>query len=201
MRNDPINAYFHLASHGEKEAYNSLYKEFVNRANKKIKNTTRANSNFLGFSGDFCDLIDELFFKAINEYGPEKGTFHSFVDFLLSRRLVPEVKKKIYLIQSYTMDIDFDDEDVNSIEYIQDPNHTSLTDDIAVLDFKQMIASPNAHKTREKRLRDKVLLLQYGGYKNKEICEILKITYAQLRRVLEKARGDDDLNNIKLDLK
>lgn len=201
MLKNRIDAFFHMASYGDKEAYSQLYKEFVKRANTIINSTIKTYSQFKGIAHDFCDVIDDLFFKAINEFGPEKGSFSSFVDYLLSRRLLPLVKKEVSDIQTYIADIDFDDEEVKTIDLLPDPNQSKMADEIAVKNFKQTIASPNSHKTQAQRTRDKVLLLQYAGYKNTEICKILNITYAQLRRISDKAKKDEDISNIKLDLK
>lgn len=201
MLKKQIDAYFHLASHGDNEAYKLLYKEFVGRANYVIKQTVKNNSQFRGFSGDFSDLIDELFFEAINGFEPEKKTFSAYVDYLFAHRLVGAVKSEIHCIQNYIADIDFEDESIKSIEMLSDPVQPSVQNEIALMNFEATIASPNRHKTKERRLRDKVLTLQYAGYKTKEICDALGLTYSQLRRILNLIKEDDEIINLKLDLK
>ena len=197
-----IDRYFHMATHGDNEAYKLLYKEFVNRANIVIHNTIKTNSKFTGIPADFCDVIDDLFFQAINEFEQEKKSFSAYVDYLFSHRLVGAVKTEIHRIQSYMTDVDYtDDEEVKSIELLSDPTQPSIQNELVLEDFKQTIASPNKHKPKNKRIRDKVLILQYAGFKNNEICKALKITYPQLRRILMKMEKDEEITNIKLDLK
>ena len=197
-----IDRYFHMATHGDNEAYKMLYKEFVDRANVVIRNAIRINSKFMGIPNDFCDLIDDLFFEAINQFEQEKKSFSSYVDYLLSHRLGGAVKNEVHNLQSYMADIDFDDnEEVKSIELLPDPIQPSIQNEIAILDFKQAIASPNKHKSNERRLRDKVLVLKYAGLNNNEICKKLNLTYSQVRLILQKAEDDEDLSNIKLELK
>jgi len=201
MHKNDINKFFHMATHGDKEAYKLLYKEFVNRANLVVLNTVKNNSNFSGFPGDFCDLIDDLFFKAINEYEPEKRSFSSYVDYLFSHRLANAVRSEIHDIESYIADVDYEDENIKSIELLSDPQQPTLQNEIAMNNFKVLVASPNKHKSKDRRLRDKVLTFKYAGYNNQEICNKLNLSYSQLRRILVKAEDDDDIANIKLDLK
>ena len=201
MQKNDIDTFFHMASHGDKEAYKMLYKEFLKRADYVVANTIKNNSNFQGFPRDFGELIDDLFFEAINTFTNEQKTFSSYVDYLLSRRLVYAVKNEIHMIQSYIADIDYDDEDVKTIELLPDPQQPSLQSEIAINDLKLIIASPNKHRTKDRRQRDKILTMKYAGYSNKEICDALKISYSQLRRILVKAEDDEEIANIKLDLK
>ena len=196
-----LDKYFHMASHGDKEAYQLLYKEFVDKANSVVRTTIQNYSKFQGIPEDFCDVIDDLFFEAINEFEQEKKSFSTYVDYLLSHRLVGAVKSEIHRIQTYIADIDYDDSEVKAVELLPDPDHSSMAGELAIMRFKAEIATPSSHKTKEQRLRDRVLTLLYAGYKNKEICDKLNITYAQLRRVLEKIEDDEEINNIKLDLK
>jgi Fic family protein len=86
-------------------------------------------------------------------------------------------------------------------DVLADPDQQPMHKEIAHNNFKLKISSPNNHKRKDKRIIDKILLLQYAGYKNKEICKHLKMTYAQLRRYLDKMKNDDELINFKIDLK
>lgn len=201
MHTNDIDAFFHMASHGDKEAYKTLYGLFVERANKLVTATIKRNSNFRGFPGDFCGLIDELFLKAINDYETEKGTFSTFVNWLLDRRLRNAVLQEIIEIQAYTKTIDYADIDYDEIETLPDSDSMIITDQIALNDFKLKISTPNVHKTQDERQRDRVLLLNYAGYKMVEISQILNMSYSTVKRILDKAREDEDLYNIKLDLK
>lgn len=201
MHTNDIDAFFHMASHGDKEAYKTLYGLFVERANKLVTATIKRNSNFRGFPGDFCGLIDELFLKAINDYETEKGTFSTFVNWLLDRRLRNAVLQEIIEIQAYTKTIDYADIDYDEIETLPDSDSMIITDQIALNDFKLKISTPNVHKTQDERQRDRVLLLNYAGYKMVEISQILNLSYSTVKRILDKAKEDEDLYNIKLDLK
>ena len=201
MHTNDIDAFFHMASHGDKEAYKTLYGLFVERANKLVTATIKRNSNFRGFPGDFCGLIDELFLKAINDYETEKGTFSTFVNWLLDRRLKNAVLQEIIEIQAYTKTIDYEDINYDEIEALPDSESMIITDQIALKDFKLKISTPNVHKTQDERQRDRVLLLNYAGYKIVEISQILNMAYSTVKRILDKAKEDEDLYNIKLDLK
>ena len=196
-----LDAYFHLASQGDTEAFEILYKEFVIRAKYTIKTTITTSTNYVNYPVDFSELIDEFFFKALNEFEPERGTFTQFCDYILTRRLFSRVKRKIYENQLLYADVSLENEEVDAVELLSDPNETSIISDIALTKFKYQIASPNIHRTSEQRLRDKILLLQYAGYQITDICKILKIPYSSLRREIEKFRTDEELINLKLDLK
>jgi len=201
MHTNDLDAFFHMASHGNKEAYNSLYESFVKQANKVVVSTVKRNTNFKGFPGDFCDLIDDLFFKAINEFEPEKGPFSAFANWLFDRRLKNAVLKEIIDIQNFTKTTDYEDSEYNEIENLPDTKSSSITNQITLNNFELHICSPNAHKNNYTRRRDKVLALQYAGYNMNEISKILNLPYPTVRGILEKAREDDDICNIKLDLK
>ena len=201
MHKNNIDAFFHLASHGNKEAFNLLYEEFVGRANSVIKSVIKRNSNFKGFPEDFCDLIDELFFKAINEYEPERGRFSSFVNWLFDVRLTTAVLKKIIDIKTYVKTLDNDEDELDEIENFPDLCSLPITNQIALNNFELKISSQNNHKNQYEKRRDKILTLVYAGFTKNEICKKLKISYSSLRRFLDKIKDDEDINNIKLDLK
>ena len=63
-----LDAYFRLAAHGNKEAYQKLYAEVRRRADVIVQVTLNQISNLSGNPADFSDYIDTLFFKMINEY-------------------------------------------------------------------------------------------------------------------------------------
>lgn len=196
-----MDSLFHMATHGNKEAFNQLYIQFVNRANRLVKSIIRKDTNFKGFSEDFCDFIDDLFFVAINEHIPQQGSFSSFTNFLLNTRLRHVVLKHIIDVKRYTQEISYDDSEDNEIENIADPDQVPFVDQITLDDFGLYIASPSHHKSVYQRRRDKIIALSYAGYKRTEICKIMKLPYTVVRGILEKARDDKELSNIKLDLK
>ena len=201
MSKKDIDSFFHMASHGNKEAFNCLYEEFVRLANNVVKGTIKKASNFRGFSGDFCDLIDDLFFLAINKHEPERGSFSAFANWLFDKRLKDAVLKEIVELQTYSKTYESDDEEVDEIEDYADPDSLPFTDQIALDDFKLKIASPNMHKSVPDRRRDKILTLFYAGYKRTEISKILKLPYSFVRHTIDDVLNDKDFNNIKLDLK
>ena len=201
MRSSEIDSLFQRAKQGDKDAYWTLYQEFVRRANIIINATIKATPKFTGFPEDFCDMIDELFFKTIKEYNFRYGPFSKYLNKALQWRLVTLIRKYIAETQIYRVDIAYDDIDAESIEQLADPNQSNMPTELAFDNFKAKIASPNRHKTLEQRQKDKILLLQYAGYSYKEICKYLKIPYSSLRRIVEDMRTDKDIMSIKLDLK
>ena len=201
MHSSDIDSLFQRAKEGDKDAYWTLYQEFVRRANIIAIGTIKSIPNYNGISDDFCDLIDELFFKTYKEYKPDKGSFSVFINSTLQRRLVGAIKKEIAEMKMYLVNIDYDNFDINCIEQLADPDQKPMPAELAIQNFKQKISSPNKHKTLNERIRDKVLLLQFAGYSNNDICNYLKISYSTLRRLQRKIRADKEINNIKLDLK
>lgn len=200
MHFSEINAFFHMASQGDTEAFEQLYNLFTRRAKFIIRTTIETSSNFSGIPDDFSDLIDKIFFGAINDYEAERGPFHVYCDYMISKRLSNIVKQKVYDDQTFRADIEYSDDDL-IIDRIADPDSSNLLNDIVVDDFRLSISSPNKYKTRDRRLRDKVLVLQLAGYSSKEICETLKITYSAYRWLMDKLKEDSELINLKLDLK
>ena len=200
MHFSEINAFFHLASQGDQEAYEQLYWLFVRRAKFIIRSTIELSSNFSGNPYDFSDLIDKLFFEAINNYEAERGQFCVYCDYLISKRLANVVKQTLYDDQIYRADMEYSDDD-QFMDRLADPDSNNMLSEIVIDDFKYKIASPNKHKSKERRIRDKVLMLQLAGYSNKEICQKMNMTYSSLRWLVDKARDDEDLINLKLDLK
>ena len=201
MQSQYFDSLFVRAKNGDYDAYWKLYEEFVRRANIVIKSTIKNTSNYVGITEDFCGMIDDLYFKIIKEFVPEKGSFSAFINSVIRKRLIPAVRKEINLKQMYIADINFDDVDINSIEHIADPHQKPISAEIALKEFKLKIASPNTHKTQEERLKDKILLLEFAGFSYIEMTKLLKVPYSSLRRIAEEVRTDKDLKNIKLDIK
>ena len=192
---------FRFANSGDKDAYWELYQKFVDKAYTITIRTIKTTKNYPGIYEDFCGIIDELFFKAIKEYNPEKAPFSAFIDYILNTRLVMAVKKYLSELAIFTTDYIFDNSDIKSIELVGDPNQKTMPVELALRDFKARVASPNNKKSQREKLYDRVLLLQYAGYPNNEISRILNMSYSTLRRLLKEIKTDVSLNNIKLDLK
>ena len=197
-----LDAYFHVASHGDPEAYKILYEEFVRKAKYILKTTLKNSYNYPVIPEDFSDYIDSLFFDIINEYDPERGSFSWYVDYILKVRLDSKVKKAIAenQIDYDIFDLD-EDPELDPMELLSDPDQKSIVEDIAVSNFKLKLASPKEHRTRKEKLQDKVLLLQYAGCKNAEIARQLNLTMNELRGYLKKVKVDEKVINLKLELK
>ena len=197
-----LDAYFHVASHGDPEAYKILYEEFVRKAKYILKTTLKNSYNYPVIPEDFSDYIDSLFFDIINEYDPERGSFSWYVDYVLKVRLDGKVKKAIAenQIDYDIFDLD-EDPELDPMELLSDPDQKSIVEDIAISNFKLKLASPKEHRTRKEKLQDKVLLLQYAGCKNAEIARQLNLTINELRGYLKKVKADEKVINLKLELK
>ena len=94
-----------------------------------------------------------------------------------------------------------EDEDFNVLDNIPDPNQLEVSSDLAINNFKYSISTPKRHLNQTERLQQKILLLQYAGYSNREICEKLKLTKAVLRYQIALIKQQDTMLNLKLDLK
>ena len=195
-----LDAFFHVATHGSQEAYAALYKEFVFRAKVKINQVIDDRLKYAGFTDDFSEFIDELFFDIINQYDESKGSFSYFVDYVFNLRIpskvITEMKKRQKIVQ-----LKSDDDENFDMECLADPDQTSMVKDIAINNFKYKLASPNRNKSPSKRLADKVALLVYAGYSKVEICRYLKITDNDLRQCIKRMKNDQSIEDLKLDLK
>lgn len=202
MHYQSLDAYFHLAAKGDKYAYHQLYEGFVSWCHFSIKSSIQKTSNFIGFSEDFSDIIDILFFKTIRDYDEERGSFTFFASYTIKTRLIPKVLDAVAIIQNKCSDIDQLLNNNHTFEdVLADPNQKPILHEIVTNDFKCKISSPGTRKSKDNKVIDRILLLQYAGFKNSEMCKHLKCTYSQLRRYLEKIKKDDYLINFKIELK
>ena len=197
-----MDAYFHLASHGDEQALSLLYKEFVNKAEASIRLLGSNYSKNRIFPEDFCDYIDFLFFKILSEYDNERGSFSRYIEFVLSTRLRTKVMEAIMEDKPVYMNCDdSDDGTINPIEIIKDPNEVPMLSNIVIDNFKATIASPNKNRTNSERTRNKVLMMQIAGYNNSEICRKLNLTPGELRGIIHRMDEDEEMINLKLELK
>ena len=196
-----LDAYFHMAAQGNKDAYGVLYEEFRNRAFKIIRIAISQMSNLTGNPADFSEIVDEMFFKIINEYDWERGSFSNYVEYALNHRLIFKVQNELieYANQYAIFAEEFEDNTV--IECLADPNQRTIQSEVAVNNFKAYISSKDRSKTLKDRKRDKILLMQYLGYTYSEICKELKLTIGELRGYIKKIQEDEDIINFKLELK
>lgn len=191
-----LDAFFHVASQGSNEAYQLLYNEFLYRARIKINQTTSESLKFTGFSEDFLQFIDELFISILNDYDGTKGSFTYFADYVLNLRIPPKVAAAA-LKRSITYQVKNDEGKDMDIEDFADPNQNTMVYDVAIEDFKHRISSPSRNTSNETRLKNKIAMMRYAGYKKTEICKILKISDGTLRRYLKlmnKSGQSDDFN-------
>ena len=200
MHFSELDAYYHIATQGDSEAFNVLYKEFHNKA-KNLVNLIKNTGNYSGNPGDFDDLIDKTFYRILNEYNPERGTFSAYVEYVLGNRFSINAKSIFITNQATFAPLEEIVEDSTPLESFPDPNQIPMSDDIAINQFKLRISSKGKSRSFSDRIRDRIVILQYAGYKNTEICEILNITYSQLRTHLTYIKNHEDVVNLKLELK
>ena len=196
-----IDAYFHLASKGNKEAYNNLYKLVKKRAYSIINAKINSSAKYTGIPDDFADLADKYFFQMINEYDCDRGSFSNYVDFVLTTRLAPKVEALLIANLNTYASLDEDFGENTAIECIEDPNELPMSTNIAVNKFKQIIASPNFRLSNEERLHQKIMMLQYAGYRDTEIQKYLNLTPGELRGHISRIQRKGEMLNLKLELK
>ena len=196
-----LDAYFYMAAQGDPEAFEYLYEEFSVRAKNMIKIILSLSPNYARNPEDFYYLIDNDFCYVLNTYYPEKGYFSNYVDYFCKTRFAGRIKE--LLVDEVTNLADFDKnlDQMTSIERMPDPNQIPMSSELAISNFKYKIATPRKDKTNLQRITDKIILLQYAGFSNAEICKHLKMTYSQLRTVLSRIHEQRDIINLKLDLK
>lgn len=200
MHHADIDACFHLAAHGNKEAYQKLYNEFRRRAELRINIIVSQMTILSGNPIDFSDLIDSLFFKLINEYNYDRGSFSNFMEYTFSHRLTSKVQSVAFAYQNQIAAIGSNN-DFQTIETLADPTQRTIQEEIALKNFKTRISSPNRNKKLVDRTMDKILAMQYAGLSTKEICERLNLSPARYRNYIKKIQDDDRVINFKLEMK
>lgn len=195
------DAYFHLASKGNKEALNTLYDIVIKRAHYIIKSKLRNSPKFSGNPDDFSNLVDKYFFQIINDYDSSRGSFSNYIDFVLETRLSAKVESNLISQAMLYAPLGNEEEDSSSLEWFADESETGMPSTIAMNSFKQMISSPSLKMGVEERIHQRIMMLQYAGYKNIEIAKILKITPGELRGHIKRIQEKDEILNLKLDLK
>lgn len=196
-----LDAYFHMAAHGDEGAHQILYNYFKSRANQFIKIALDKMPKYQVNPADFADFVDILYFKILNDYDPNRGSVSNYIEYVLNRRLVPKVQQ--ILIEESEQYTNFNEQrECNEpIETYADPNQKSFLEDIAINDFKLKISSPGNKKSNFKKMRDKILAMSYAGFTIKEICNELNITVSEYRWLLKKMKEDPDIINFKLEMK
>ena len=196
-----MDAYYHMATQGDSEAFQNLYLIFVKKAKLIIKHCTSLYKEFHLECIDFTPTIDSVFSDLLNDFDQSKSSFSSYLDFLLDNRLTPTVKNNLFdYVNQYAPNLEWNEKD-RDMDLFIDEDLPDIHSSIVVSDFKARMASSNKYKSKPERLKTKVLLLQYAGCKKGEICKALKISYGQLRTILEQFKDDEELINLKLELK
>ena len=197
-----LEAYYYLSSLGDKDAYNTLYENFVNKARTEVAQAGFFVSKHPEISAHFVDFVDELFFDTINDYQKEKCSFNHFCDYILKTRLVKQIGKLYCEWTKSNSAIDYETAElaVADTEFT-DPNVKTLREDVEINYFRYRLASRTKNLTMKERRRQKIILLIYAGFKANEIREKLNLTKSQLRTEIEKIKKDEDILNLKLELK
>lgn len=197
-----LDAYFHMAAHGDQEAYQLLYKEFRSRAEQVIKNSGFNLAKYPGIRGDFDELTDREFLHCMNDYDSEKGTFSHYVEYILGTRVLREAQEIIFKWTTKTVDLDYDEAELVMAERETPQSYSEkMTNEYAVRDFRLRISSSTRHISNEERLERRLLILLYAGCKASEIREKLKISEGKYRILLEKVKESEDITKLKLELK
>lgn len=202
MQYDRIDAYYYFSARGDKEAYSKLYKCFIQRAENQLASVGYSIPNSSENSVDFYEFIDELFIKILNEYEKERSPFSGYVDYVIKTRLVNDYSK---LITNWRNKLAY--EEFNEVEHSIAANNLlteselpSIRQDIEVSSFKLRISS-GKFANNKKRFQNKVIMMLYAGYKPKEIEDALKISRGKLRNIMNEIKNDEDVLNLKLEIK
>ena len=196
-----LDAYFRLASRGDKDALKTLYTLFQESALIEMHSAKKNFSNFAEIPEDFCILVDDLFFSILNDYDPDRGSFRWYVSYVLEKKISLKVKQSVTSTQRHIKIIREEPEIVFGLEDTPDPSILDLSSDVAIDNFKCKIASPLKHQTKPERIQQKILLLKYAGYSLKEICRELNISRSTLEHQLKIIKRDDVIVNLKLEMK
>ena len=168
-----------MAAQGNKDAFDELYGQIVNRSTEIIYLELHKIPNLTGNLDDFSD----------------------YIDYLLNHRVAFKVQKDIIDGLSLYTSLDRSFDDLKSIELLADPNQKPIPQDIAIKNFRYKLASANKPLNVKQRMRNKILLLQFAGYTYDEICKELHITKGELRGHIKKIKEDDELINFNLEMK
>ena len=190
-----------MAAQGDKESFDLLYSLFKKQADVIINLTMSKIANLSKNPVDFTDFIDYLFFRSIKEYDPDRGSFSNYVDYVFKIRLCTKVQEEAIDYANMYAEIQSEDVEELSVETMIDPQQKTIQHEVAIKRFKSSISSPNRYLNKNERVRNKILMMQYVGYSNTEICKELNITPGILRGHLEKLKKDNRVVNLKLEIK
>lgn len=197
-----MDALFYLSSQGNEEARGWLYFQFRKKALKLLAELTTKYSKLPGIYGDFEEIIQENYLTSLRDYEYDKGSYSWFTKKLLEKRLEFVIFDNNS--KTYANCISINEELYDGITYeesIEDRGIRPMNAEIAMNNFKYVISSPKRSQPKKSRLRSRILMMRYAGYKDTEICKILNITIGKLREVTKTFKDDEELLNFKLELK
>ena len=121
---------------------------------------------------------------------------------MINLKMINKIKKDILDNQNMIAFEKTDEAELsNFIDTLPDPSQVSIVEDLAVSNFKLTISSPKKGVARSEKIYNKIILLQYAGYNNREIAEKLKISPGRLRTYVKRIKDDDSIINLKMNLK
>ena len=191
-----------MASHGDSEAYDTLFKEFYSRAETLATYSGLKLSKYTGISAEFHEVVEKMFFKILNEYDKDKGTFGHYAEFCLGQRLPQKIAIIVGRWNEDDSDIDLDEAErknaeTTSLEYAS----AEMRRNIQFRKLKLKIGSPNASVKPKQKLQRKVALMVYAGYRPIEIKQKLHLSESKYRTIIENLKKDEDIINLKLEMK
>lgn len=197
-----MDAYFHMASHGCIEAYELLYMEFTSRAETLVRLAGFKISKYTEIFIDFQDYVDSLFFKILNEYDSSRGPFGRFCDYCLNQRLMSKFISMVKKWREGASNFSIDDcEIVNAESIPTEFSNTTMRREVQFNQFKLKMSSPNASPKRSEKIKRNVALMLYSGFKPIEVKRKLDISECRYRNAVEKLKKDEDIINLKLEMK
>lgn len=194
MKYNDIDAYFVMASMGDDYAYRQIFIYFYNESQKVIKGVLNSSSCRNINSEEFSEYISILFLEAINDYDSDRAPFSLFAKYLVQLKLVRRVVQFVDTHNNRVVSLNENaEEDITYLDLIEDKTLSK--------EFKYSIASKDHKRTRRENLVNKVKVMLYAGYNQREICEQLKLSRSQVRQLIIECRNDPSIIDLKLELK
>ena len=198
-----MDALFYLASQGSEEAKKDLHNIFKIKAVIAAKKISKNYPEFQGNCIDIDDFSMELLLRVINEYDADRCSFswytQTFLDLKIESYLFSYANR--LFASSLSLDNEVEDEGVSYVECIESPDDRNMENKIAIEQFKYQISSPQNKFSNREKLKNKIMLLKYGGLKDKEIKEKLNLKDGLFRQLTKEIYNDDEIINLKMELK
>lgn len=193
---------FYQASLGDEEALILLLERFTKEGNKIIR-----KFGPVGYKHYACfhECIYDTFLLCLKTFEPNSDgnkNFKNYSRFILDRHLKSVLSEVIKEATTNAMSLDDCGEDGRPIiEAIEDKTLVAIPDKYSLDQFKQRISSPVYKNSKNVNLRSKINYLLIRGYTRDEICKMLNISLGVLRYNMKLNREDEELANLKLELK